>query len=99
MSNSIKNSDEIKACDYKKIEFTSKNCMPEKVTKSGHSKRKDRNQKRNKQKKQKRKIVEKDSNLYEAYEDFMNYNIPRSNDTKKSPLLLMSKSYEKIKES
>ena len=99
MSNSIKNSDEIKACDYEKIEFTSKNCMPEKVTESGHSKRKDRNQKRNKQKKQKRKIVEKDSNLYETYEDFMNYNIPRSNDTKKSPLLLISKSYEKIKES
>ena len=48
--------------------------MPEKVTQSSLSKRKDRNQKRNKQKKQKRKIVVKDSNLYEAYEDFMNYN-------------------------
>ena len=99
MSNSIKNSDKIDASDYKKIEFTSNNCVPEKVTQSSPSKRKDCNQKRNKKKKQKRKIVEKDSNLYETYEDFMNYNIPRSNDTKKSPLLLISKPYEKIKES
>ena len=38
-------------------------------------------------------------NLNETYNDFMNYNIPRSNDTKKSPLLLISKSYQKIKQS
>lgn len=58
---------------------------------------KDRYQKRDKQKSVKRKRLEKQSKYNSSYDNFMNHYIPRSINTRKSPVLLINKSFNKIK--